>query len=161
MGIIRLTLLSVAAVGGAMLWYGREEGLPEDRLGRDRQTTIEVTEPVQVAAPAPAPTPEPEPAPVPAPEPEPEIVAAPEPEPEPTPQPEPETSAVLPVLYVTGSTVNMRAGPTTRDGVVAKLTRGTAVDDLGPATDGWSQIRVIATGKSGFMATRFLSADQP
>lgn len=155
MGIIRLTLFSVAAVGGAMMWFGRDDGLPEDRLGRERPATIEVTEPVPVAAPAPQPEPAPEPQPEP--EPEPEVIATPEPE----PAPEPEQPTVLPVLYVTGSTVNMRAGPTTRDGVVAKLTRGTAVDDLGVASEGWSQIRVIATGKRGFMATRFLSADQP
>ena len=167
MGIIRLTLVSVVVVGGAMLWFGREDGLPEDRLGRERQTTIEVTQPVQVAAPTPQPDPTPVPAPAPEPAaepaPEPEVIAAPEPTPAPAPEPttQPDQPAVLPVLYVTGTTVNMRAGPTTRDGVVAKLVRGTAVDDLGEATQGWSQIRVIATGKRGYMATRFLSANQP
>ncbi|MCP5037238.1 MAG: SH3 domain-containing protein [Rhodobacteraceae bacterium] len=67
----------------------------------------------------------------------------------------------LPVLYVTGSKVNMREGPSTGDNIVAALLRGTAVDDLGEAAPGWSAIRVIETGEIGYMATRFLSSEQP
>lgn len=149
MGIIRLTLFSVVAVGGAMLWFGRDDGLPDDRLGRDRMEAPAFERPVPVAAPVAAPAAAPA-APAPPPEP------APPPPPEPDPEP-----VVLPVLYVTGNKVNMRAGPATSHGIVAGLVRGTAVDDLGVAAPGWTQIRVIETGKRGFMAARFLSADRP
>jgi len=192
-----------------MLWFGREEGLPEDRLGREIVATPQTapsepapqpepapqTEPAQQPEPAPqpdpAPQPEPEPVPTPAPQPQPEPTpqpeAQPEPEPEletevlPTPETEPETEVepeaeaevevepeseptpvpTLPVLYVTGSRVNMRGGPSTNDGIVAALVRGTAVSDLGEVVPGWSAIRVIETGEIGYMATRFLSPDQP
>ncbi|UWQ14709.1 SH3 domain-containing protein [Aliiroseovarius sp. M344] len=60
-------------------------------------------------------------------------------------------------VFVSGNTVNMRAGPTTSHGVVAKLTRGTEVIDMGPAGGGWSQIKVVDTGARGFMASRFLA----
>lgn len=154
MGIIRLTLFSVVAVGGAMLWFGRDDGLPDDRLGRDRMEAPAFERPVPVAAPVAAPAPQPDPEP----EPQPDPQTTPAPDPPPTPEPEP---VVLPVLYVTGNKVNMRAGPATSHGIVAGLVRGTAVDDLGVAAPGWTQIRVIETGKRGFMAARFLSADRP
>lgn len=38
MGIIRLTLFSVVALGAAMVWFGRDEGLPETRIGRAPNT---------------------------------------------------------------------------------------------------------------------------
>lgn len=207
MGIIRLTLISVIGVGGAMMWFGRDEGLPENRLGRERVSTPAIAtapppttipavavppvaqpEPTPVATPQPAPVviaeptptsiPEPVSAPVPdtapdvvptpEPEPIPEATLTPEPEPEPVsepvsePEPEPETIVnLLPVLYVTGSKVNMRAGPSTNDAIVGALTRGTAVDFLGEVADGWAQIIVINTGATGFMSSQFLSPDLP
>ena len=174
MGIIRLTLFSAIAVGGAMVWFGRDEGLPEDRIGRERvaipqsitttpvvatPTPIAVSAPVSAPDPTPAsqqPTPTPQPAPDPAPDPEPVVEPTPDPPADPV-----EEVAALPVLYVTGTRVNMRAGPATSFGKVGALTRGTAVDDMGEAAPGWSQIRVIETGQRGFMATRFLSPSKP
>ncbi len=149
-----------------MLWFGRDNGLPEDRLGRDpvesRNIIVvaPVVEPVPVPIPVPVPVPVLAATPVPAPEAKPESAQAEPPEPAPAPAPEPEL-AVLPVLYVTGNKVNMRAGPSISNGVVAALVRGTAVDDLGVAAEGWSQIRVIITGQQGYMATQFLSGNQP
>ncbi|MDJ0629737.1 MAG: SH3 domain-containing protein [Rhodobacter sp.] len=75
--------------------------------------------------------------------------AAPEPEPEPR------------IVYVTGSRVNMRAGPSTSNPVVDRLVRGTAAEVLGEAGDGWLQIRDIATGTEGFMSGDFLSPANP
>ena len=65
-----------------------------------------------------------------------------------------------PVLYVTGDRVNMRAGPSTGDRVVASLTRGTAVQPLGPQDAEWVNIR-DADGRTGYVAGRFLSATAP
>ena len=142
MGIIRLTLFSVLGIGGAMLWFGRDEGLPEDRLGY-------VPAPPDVVAitPPPAPTPAPTPTPV---------AAAPAPAPTPPPP-----APGPPTLYVTGTSVNMRAGTSTREAILARLARGTEVAFLGKAADGWSRIRVIESGTEGFMASQFLSPDQP
>jgi uncharacterized protein YgiM (DUF1202 family) len=67
-------------------------------------------------------------------------------------------SATQKTAQVSASAVNMRAGPSTSHGVVAKLTRGTKVIDLGAAADGWSQIQVVSSGELGFMASRFLDA---
>ncbi len=167
MGIIRLTLFSMIGIGGAMLWFGRDEGLPEDRLGYvPRTPDVVVTAPIADPEPTPAAMPTPTAVIASAPEvvaPEPAIVA-PEPEPEPTAEPEAETqppTPSLPTLFVTGTTVNMRAGTSTREAIVAKLGRGTAVSFLGEAAPGWSEIQVVETGARGFMASRFLSPDRP
>ncbi|MCK8463884.1 SH3 domain-containing protein [Aliiroseovarius sp. S1339] len=66
-------------------------------------------------------------------------------------------SGALPTALVSGSAVNMRAGPSTGHGVVAKLSRGTEVFDMGPVGGGWSQIKVVDTGARGFMASKFLA----
>lgn len=65
-----------------------------------------------------------------------------------------------PVLYVTGDRVNMRAGPSTGDRVVAALGRGAAVRPLGPTDAEWVNIR-DAGGRTGYVAGRFLSATAP
>ncbi|TBN39374.1 SH3 domain-containing protein [Paracoccus subflavus] len=65
-----------------------------------------------------------------------------------------------PVLYVTGNRVNVRAGPSTGDGVVTALDRGAAVQPLGPTDGEWVNIRV-ANGNAGYVAGRFLSATAP
>ena len=54
----------------------------------------------------------------------------------------------------------MRAGPSTGDGVVASLARGTMVRPLGPADAEWVNIR-DAEGRAGYVAGRFLSPDAP
>lgn len=73
-------------------------------------------------------------------------------------KPEPitqETASATPLYEVTGSRVNMRAGPSTQHGVVAALGRGTQTLYLGEH-DGWAQIKVIKSGQRGFMAAKFL-----
>lgn len=65
-----------------------------------------------------------------------------------------------PVLYVTGDRVNVRAGPSTGDRVVTSLRRGAAVAALEPTSAEWVNIR-DAEGRSGYVASRFLSATAP
>ncbi|MTE02118.1 SH3 domain-containing protein [Paracoccus sp. YIM 132242] len=65
-----------------------------------------------------------------------------------------------PVLYVTGDRVNMRAGPSTGDRVVTALTRGAAVQPLGPTDAEWVNIR-DPNGRTGYVAGRFLSQAAP
>lgn len=68
--------------------------------------------------------------------------------------------ATGPVLYVTGSRVNFRAGPSTGDRVIGALDGGSAVEALG-ATDGaWVNIR-DGNGRIGYISGQFLSADAP
>ncbi len=150
-----------------MYWFGRDDGLPDDRLGyTPRAPDVVVSAPiatpvarqVQISVPAITPTPitPAEPSPV-----VPVATQPPQNTPPITPEPTPVPTASLPTLFVTGSRVNMRAGTSTREAVVAKLTRGTAVEFLGPAAAGWSEIRVLETGARGFMASQFLSPTQP
>lgn len=68
------------------------------------------------------------------------------------------TTNAFPTVFVSGTTVNMRAGPSTSHGVVAKLTRGTEVYNMGTTDSGWSQIKVVDTGERGFMASKFLTS---
>ncbi|PWJ20958.1 SH3 domain-containing protein [Jannaschia seohaensis] len=60
------------------------------------------------------------------------------------------------LLRVTGSRVNMRSGPSTSNGVVDSLPQGTLAEPLGEPIDGWQEIRDVETGRTGFMADRFL-----
>lgn len=76
--------------------------------------------------------------------------------PEATPTPEP-----TPMLYVTGSRVNVRGGPSTAFGVINALGYGSKVEDLGDASDGWREVRIVETGERGFMAGRFLADEAP
>lgn len=76
--------------------------------------------------------------------------------PEATPTPEP-----TPILYVTGSRVNVRGGPSTAFGVINALGYGSKVEDLGDASDGWREVRIVETGERGFMAGRFLADEAP
>jgi len=63
---------------------------------------------------------------------------------------------VRPVRYVTGSRVNVRAGPSTEYEVISSVVRGEAVEVVGDGAVGWSRIRLDG-GATGFMASRFLS----
>lgn len=104
MGILRLILITLVGIVAAMLYFGRDEGLPETLIGRTPPPPAEVIAPNAALDPAPEPEPTPAPPPPaaevaeqPAPTPPPavpEIVEAPEPEPAPTPtpvvEPEPE-----------------------------------------------------------------------
>ncbi|GGD24106.1 SH3 domain-containing protein [Sinisalibacter lacisalsi] len=179
MGIIRLTLLTTVLIWLAMMYFGRDEGLPDRVIGREAPAPTQVIEtapePVELE-PEPAPEPEPEP------EPEPPVAAAPaepsppepvdrfeeaiseameeaepeaEPEPEPAPTPAPDS-----VLYVTGATVNVRSGPSTVYDAITALPRGTAVVDQGNAGEGWRMIR-LQSGETGYMSGDFLSPVAP
>ncbi|MEM9319775.1 MAG: SH3 domain-containing protein [Pseudomonadota bacterium] len=65
------------------------------------------------------------------------------------------------ILYVTGTRVNLRAGPSTNDAIVTALTQGTAIELVAEAADGWFQIRDPASGSVGFMSGDFLSPTPP
>lgn len=81
-----------------------------------------------------------------------------------TPAPEAlaEASAAEPgaTLYVTGNSVNFRAGPSTSDSVIGALRRGAEVTPLGPLDGDWVEIR-DAQGRRGFISAQFLSPDAP
>lgn len=65
-----------------------------------------------------------------------------------------------PILYVTGSSVNFRAGPSTSDRVIGALGEGAPVEALGPTDADWVNIR-DSEGRVGYMSGRFLSPAQP
>lgn len=185
MGIIRLTLIAAVLIWGAMYYFGRDEGLPENRLGRSPSPADPATAPAAMVAPEPAApeepaTPEatgpaadeapapletvaetaPEPVePAPAIETEPEPVPQPEPEPGPGPEPAIEPQAEPEVtLYVSGRVVNVRSGPSTSFDAITSLQRGAPVIDLGDVGDGWRRIR-LPSGDFGYMSADFLSSD--
>lgn len=83
-------------------------------------------------------------------------------EPAVVPEDEPaETTADVLLLYVTGTRVNLRAGPSTDTAIVTALTQGTATELIAEAPDGWYEIRDPASGTSGFMSGDFLSPTAP
>jgi uncharacterized protein YgiM (DUF1202 family) len=59
---------------------------------------------------------------------------------------------------VSASRVNMRQGPGTDFNVVAKLTLGTEVEVLRDQGDGWVKLRVVDSGRVGWMADHLLTA---
>ncbi|MBK4215845.1 SH3 domain-containing protein [Paracoccus caeni] len=68
--------------------------------------------------------------------------------------------ATGPILYVTATRVNVRAGASTGDAVVVALDRGAAVEALGPTDGDWVQIR-DTNGRQGFVSGQFLSSQAP
>ena len=62
------------------------------------------------------------------------------------------------IREVAGSKVNMRSGPGTNYGRVGQLTRGTEVIVLRDAGNGWIKLKVLETGRIGWMADRLLTA---
>ena len=62
------------------------------------------------------------------------------------------------VRKVTGSTVNMRSGPGTKFSRVARLSGDTRVAVLRDPGDGWLKIRVVETGRVGWMADWLVTA---
>lgn len=182
MGVFKLTFLTVGSIGLAMMHFGRDEGLPADRLGLEPQIEAATIEPVSASLQKPvfvASAPEVRQANV--------TKAAYRAAPKITP-PDPNSAAgravaaamnmakssgikataAAPVSseggfstrYVTASAVNLRAGPSTRHGKLGRVTRGMAVVDMGPAGPGWSQIKVVDTGQRAFIASKFLSASR-
>ncbi len=67
---------------------------------------------------------------------------------------EPEPALLL--VAVSGSSVNLRAGPSTNDGILGALFRGEQAEVIATLETGWAHIRVVDTGVEGYMATRFL-----
>lgn len=61
------------------------------------------------------------------------------------------------LMTVTGNGVNLRSGPSTGNPVIDSLAAGALAEPLGVEEDGWIEIRDVATGRTGFMAARFLS----
>lgn len=184
MSVFKLTVLTVAGLGAAMTFFGRDEGLPDDRIGRDTQLFAGLLTPGAAVGKPKSDTADalaaalrsdasPETATIflAASEPEEDLLqtaslsAAQKPEAEivqasleTEAAPEPEAA---PFLYVTGSRVNVRGGPSTSHGVINSLGYGTAVEDLGDAKGGWRQIRILETGERGFMSGTFLTEDAP
>ncbi|MFN3723370.1 MAG: SH3 domain-containing protein [Paracoccaceae bacterium] len=64
------------------------------------------------------------------------------------------------VKYVTGRSVNVRSGPSTRDAVMGRLTRGEAVSVMSVDDGGWARVLIEGDGIDGYMSTSFL-ADAP
>ena len=62
------------------------------------------------------------------------------------------------IREMAGSKVNMRSGPGTNYGRVGQLTRGTEVIVLRDAGNGWIKLKVLETGRIGWMADRLLTA---
>lgn len=58
---------------------------------------------------------------------------------------------------VIGSRVNLRAGPSLDDAILASVGEGETLDVLANLGNGWAQIRQNATGAIGFMSDEFLS----
>lgn len=81
------------------------------------------------------------------------------PNPPPAGQPQPTDPLPPPVgdlARVTGTEVNLRAGPSTATAVVGRVTEGQTVRVLTPDRDGWSGIEDPASGDEVFIASRFL-----
>lgn len=70
----------------------------------------------------------------------------------------PETAAVEDRRRVTAGAVNLRGGPGTSYGLVGRLVRGDEVVVLRAPGNGWIKLRVVGTGRVGWMAARFLAA---
>lgn len=66
-----------------------------------------------------------------------------------------------PLVYVTGSRVNMRAGPSTANPVVTALGYGDEAELIETLDNGWMHIRHTESGRVGYMAGRFLSETRP
>jgi uncharacterized protein YgiM (DUF1202 family) len=190
MRLVRLSVLTLAALGASMYWFGRDEGLPADPIGRE---TALISDDLITAIAGKAPEAEEEDrlalalASDASPETATLVAFRPERD-KPVAQPavamvddgdtavvgtasEPEASGPLTgtekaeppadYLYVTGSRVNVRGGPSTAYGVISSLSLGTKVEDIGDAGNGWRQVVLTDTGERGFMAGRFLSSEQP
>lgn len=82
-------------------------------------------------------------------------------DPAPEPAVVPEQSTDGEIWYVAGNSLNVRAGPSTDDEVVGKLSRGEAMLVVAREGDEWAQVRIEGDGIEGYVATRFLSAEVP
>lgn len=76
-----------------------------------------------------------------------------------TPSPA-ETSSDVAMWFVTGSSVNLRSGPGTSNGVIGQVGLGDSAKTLSDTDAEWIQIRT-AGGTEGWIFGKFLSPDQP
>ena len=65
------------------------------------------------------------------------------------------------VKYVQGRSVNVRAGPSTQNAVIGRLTRGEAVTVVSIEDNGWARVRLEGDGIDGFMSLSFLAETAP
>lgn len=63
--------------------------------------------------------------------------------------------------YVTGSRVNLRAGPSTSESVVGRVVLGQKAEMLEETDNGWYHIRTAGGAQDGFIYSKFLSTEQP
>jgi hypothetical protein len=63
----------------------------------------------------------------------------------------------LPMVEVTGTQVNLRAGPSTDTAVLGSLVRGERAEVIGADGNGWVLIRAVSSGVEGYMADRFVA----
>lgn len=78
------------------------------------------------------------------------------------PQSELENSvAQYEVLFVSARRVNVRGGPSIDNSVVGSVAFAEAVQVLSDPTEPWVQIRIEGDGVEGFMASRFLTINDP
>ncbi|MEL6523931.1 MAG: SH3 domain-containing protein, partial [Pseudomonadota bacterium] len=61
------------------------------------------------------------------------------------------------VLYVTGSSVNVRAGPSTQNAVLGRVRRGDEVELVDYEDNGWAKIRVADLANEVFISGDYLS----
>ena len=63
--------------------------------------------------------------------------------------------------YVTGTTVNVRSGPSTSDPVVTRVSFGDAAEVLSDTGEGWIQIRPEGGDTVGWISAQFLNPNAP
>jgi uncharacterized protein YgiM (DUF1202 family) len=73
----------------------------------------------------------------------------------------PESAGQSDIRYVTAAAVNVRQGPSTRNDVIGRLTRGEAALVVVADENGWSRIRIEGDGIEGFVASRLLTDKDP
>lgn len=64
---------------------------------------------------------------------------------------------ILEQRIIVASRVNLREGPSTNHSILDTLPRGSRAEILAVNNDGWAQIRLMDSGKVGWMAERLLS----
>lgn len=74
-----------------------------------------------------------------------------------------ETASVQPetirdLRRVTGNSVNMRSGPGTKFGVLARVARNTEVEVLETYGGEWLRLRIVETNRVGWIASRLVSS---
>jgi hypothetical protein len=58
---------------------------------------------------------------------------------------------------ITGNSVNMRAGPGTKFGVLQRMSRNTEVEVLETMDTGWTRLRVIESNRVGWVSSKLVS----